>query len=79
MSFMLALFILPFAIMGILGFLFTLGSDNDRAGYPFLIFIFAPILYGVMGYVFNRFFCFIYNVIAKRFGGIEFITEEQEQ
>jgi hypothetical protein len=74
---MFAFMTLPFAIIGILGFIFA--PDTGGAGkLPFLFFALAPVFYGLFGYVFNRLFCFVYNFIAKRVGGIEFVTEEQE-
>ena len=35
-------------------------------------FLFAPIIYGVLGYLFTAFACVLYNFLAKRVGGIEF-------
>lgn len=77
LSLMFALLTLPFAIIGILSFIFS--PDTGGAGkFPFLFFAFAPIFYGLFAYVFNRLFCFFYNFIAKNVGGIEFVAEEQD-
>jgi hypothetical protein len=37
-------------------------------------FLFAPLIYGVMAYLFSAFACVIYNLLARRVGGIEFET-----
>lgn len=76
------LFTSPFAIIGILGFLFS-GSAEMPDGQPtphipWLFFIFVPLLYGGMGYLFTRIGCAAYNFIAKRFGGIEFTVTENK-
>ena len=76
-SLILALMTLPFAIIGVLSFVFTPNSPDDPSSFPFFIFIFAPIIYGLFGYFSNRLLCFLYNLISKRFGGIEFVIEEQ--
>lgn len=36
----------------------------------------APLFYGVIGYVFTAFSCVVYNLLAKRFGGIEFSVSD---
>jgi hypothetical protein len=77
LSLMFAFMTLPFAIVGVIGFIFAPESPDGMSNVPFLFFVFAPVLYGLMGYVFNRLFCFVYNFISKRVGGIEFVTEEQ--
>ena len=76
-SLILALMTLPFAIIGVLSFVFTPDSPDDSSSFPFFIFIFAPIIYGLLGYFSNRLLCFSYNLISKRFGGIEFVIEEK--
>ena len=68
---------LPFAFIGIFSFLFAPTPSSGMSNFPFLLFAFAPIFYGLIGYLFNRLFCLIYNFISKRFGGIEFVAEEQ--
>ncbi|MBL1259299.1 MAG: hypothetical protein COB33_008885 [Thiotrichaceae bacterium] len=77
------LFTIPFAIVGILGFMFSSSMEmpNGQVGpqFPWLFFVFAPIIYGAMGYVFTRLGCVAYNFIAKRFGGIEFTVTENER
>ena len=76
-SLMFAFMTIPFALIGVFGFFFAPESENGAGNFPFLFFVFAPVFYGLFGYVFNRLFCFIYNFISKRVGGIEFVAEEQ--
>lgn len=73
---------IPFVFIGIFGFLFGNPTQTTNGQpvpqFPWLFFMFAPILYGAMGYIFTRLACFAYNFIAKRFGGIEFTVTENE-
>ena len=41
-----------------------------------LFILITPFLYGIMGYIFTRLACFVYNMIKKKFGGIEFEVSE---
>jgi len=71
---LLALFTLPLALVGALGFAFappTVNQNGAQVNSPWMFFAFAPIFYGLAGYIFNRFACFVYNLVALRFGGIE--------
>jgi hypothetical protein len=46
-----------------------------RHGYPgrgFMAIIFVPILYGILGFIFSAFFCWLYNEVASRIGGVAF-------
>jgi hypothetical protein len=52
--------------------------NNQRVGIMALgtgFALFMPVLYAVMGFVFGVVGAFIYNVIAKRVGGIEVEVE----
>jgi hypothetical protein len=42
-----------------------------------LLVIFLPILYGAVGYVGSALFAALYNVLAKRVGGVEFESVDQ--
>lgn len=74
---------IPFAIIGILGFIFAdptvMQNGQPAPKFPWLFFAFAPLFYGGMGYIFTRLGCFAYNIIANRFGGIEFTIKEYEK
>ena len=75
-------FTIPFMIIGILIFAFG-GLPESADGQPapqFMswFFILAPLIYGVVGYIFMRLGCFIYNLISKYVGGIEFTLTSNE-
>lgn len=76
------LFTAPFAVLGILGFIFAspmeMANGQPAPHFPWLFLAFAPLIYGAIGYVFSRIGCVAYNFIAKRFGGIEFTVTEIE-
>lgn len=73
------------AINGIFGFLFGIFfllvtlfvPDSETGGFVFGMFapVFLTLMYGVLGFVMGLFAGWIYNVVAKRIGGIEIETE----
>lgn len=74
---------LPFGLIGLF-FFFTIPDDEllngkDVSSVPFLLMSLAPLLYGVMFYFMQRMVCFVYNLIAKRFGGFEFEMDESNE
>jgi hypothetical protein len=66
-----ALLYLCFTIIFIPFFL-TVAFAGEDLGAMRWFFLFAPVVYGVLGYLFTAFACVLYNVLAKRVGGIEF-------
>jgi putative effector of murein hydrolase LrgA (UPF0299 family) len=62
--FALSLLFVPIAI-GVIA-----ASPKARGMGMFLIF--APILYGIVGYLGSALFAAIYNFLARRVGGVEF-------
>jgi hypothetical protein len=67
-------------IIALLAFLFVLsGLGNGLGAMGMLgnigIVIFAPIFYGVIGFIFGAIFAFIYNLVAGVVGGIELEVE----
>ncbi len=67
---------IPFMFIGLLAFIFgaPVKSPDGQAptNFPWLLFIFAPLIYGVFGYIFSRLGCLVYNLVAKFVGGFEF-------
>jgi hypothetical protein len=67
---MVLLFIPFFLVIG----LSLIPGQKEAAigGAMFLVFaLIAPFLYGFMGFVMGVFMAWIYNLVAKRFGGIK--------
>ena len=71
----------PFIFIGVLSFMFggTPEDANEQKAQMFttVFLIFAPVIYGVTGYIFMRIGCWIYNLIARYAGGIEFTLAEK--
>jgi len=72
MTVMYMLFGLIYSVIGIPMIIFG-GSGVKMMG---LIYLFMPIITGIMGFIFLALFMWLYNVLATRFGGVEFTTEE---
>ncbi|MHB1670106.1 hypothetical protein [Thiomonas sp.] len=68
---MYIIFTLPFALIGVIGMMFGAPSK-----FPFAFFAMTPIIYGIIGYLFFALFCWLYNILASRIGGIEYETKE---
>lgn len=63
-----------FALSGALGIpvgigMLVFGGKGRYAGLPFL---FLPFAYLAFGYVMGALYALIYNLIARKFGGLEF-------
>jgi len=52
-------------------FLMLAGSSNSGAGVGILGLLFAPILYGIAGFIGRAVGAFVYNIVAGWFGGME--------
>lgn len=61
-------------IMGIAGVF----SDNMGFAFGGLLMIFMPIMYAIMAFLMTALWCWMYNVVAKRLGGIEIEVEVME-
>ncbi len=64
---MTAIFAIP---LGIVGALVAVIARKPE-GLVFLLFIVAPIFYGIAGFLMVALMCWLYNVVAARIGGIE--------
>jgi len=76
MSLIVVLIILPFTFLGA----FSRGGGGaggaELLGMGFGMLVAAPIIYGIMGFVGGVIVAFVYNVLAKMTGGIEFTVED---
>jgi len=68
-----------FSVLGIAAVSSLAGqtSDGDFVGLLFGVgsIIVAPIMYGIIGFIFGAIMAFLYNLIAAWFGGIEIELE----
>jgi hypothetical protein len=72
----MGLLFIPIALIGGLASMVSQQPNSAVSGAAMLAFgIFAPFLYGGMGFVFGAIGAWIYNLIAKRLGGIEIELE----
>ena len=60
-----------YMLIGVPLFIFGEGEMRIMA----LVYIFMPIFMGLFGFIFMAFFCWIYNLLADRVGGIEVFVE----
>src|SRR5439155_7098400 len=68
----IGLILLPFFLLASLIGSMAGGHDNPLGAIGGLVFgLFAPIFYGVLGFVFGAIGAFLYNFMAKWLGGIE--------
>ena len=63
----LSLLVVPFLL---------LASIFHGGGIAGVLVIFLPVIYAVLGFIGGVIAAFVYNLVAKWTGGIEFTTEE---
>lgn len=67
-----ALFSIPFAlIMGVVA-----AFDKSGQSMPFFMFVAIPVFYIVFGFLVTALAAWLYNLVAKWTGGIEYMTVE---
>ena len=64
----IAVIFVPFLLIPSLG--------NEGNGSMVIFSLAAPFLYAIIGFIFTALFCWIYNILAKYVGGIEFTLED---
>jgi len=67
-SLLYSLFGIPIIIFG--------SSEIKIIGF---IYLFMPVLAGVFGFIFVALNCWIYNLIAGKFGGVEFEVKDMDE
>lgn len=65
---------LPFVLLMGVTFSFAPGPKPPMAG----MLIFLPVFYTVFGFIFTLIGAWIYNLVARWVGGIEYTTSESE-
>jgi len=62
-----ALFAVPIALIGV-----VVAAVTDKpGGYAIVLVVFAPLVYGLMGFLVAALGAWAYNALAARIGGIE--------
>lgn len=69
---LMGLLVVPLLMLSML-----VGSESETMGMGFVLLF--PVLYGVLGYVFVALGCALYNVVAGRLGGIEFVLRTDDE
>ena len=68
-------FSLLYSVIGIPMILFG-GSEIKVMG---TMYLFMPILAGIFGFIFVALGCWVYNLVAGKFGGVEFEVADLEE
>lgn len=67
-----------YALLGliytVIGILMMIFSEEKSKGA--MIFLFMPVIMALFGFIFVSLGCWLYNQVAKRLGGVEFILED---
>ncbi len=63
----ISLIIVPFLI---------LGAIFGHAGFGAVFAIFFPVIYAAVGFIGGVITAFVYNLVAKWTGGVEFVTSD---
>ena len=68
------LYVLIGLIYTAIGILMLIFSEEKAGGAG--IFLFMPVILALFGLIFVSLGCWLYNQVAKRFGGVEFDLED---
>lgn len=71
--FVIAIVMMPLGLIIIL-----LGGFHGIGHWEGVMFLFLPFVYALIAFVFTAIGCLVYNLIAKRIGGIEVEIETTE-
>jgi hypothetical protein len=72
----IGLLVIPLGVFAGLAAMASGDKDAALGGAMFVVFgIFAPVFYGALGFLMGALMAWIYNVAAKRLGGIELELE----
>lgn len=73
-----AFFSLIFTVVGIVFLIFGISQSNDILKSTGMLYILMPVWYLILVYLFSRLIYWIYNKVAKRFGGIVIDLEDKK-
>lgn len=71
-AFLYFIITIPFVVLMAISFSMSPASNN----FPIAMVFVMPFAYALFGFIFTIFGAWIYNLVAKRVGGIEFTTSE---
>ena len=71
-----AIYFVGACVGAVLFFLMSLASPANRPPYGLVFIVLAPFIYALLGFVFTFVLAWVYNLVAKVVGGIEFTTTE---
>ncbi len=71
-----AVYFVGACVGAVLFFLMSLVSPANRPPYGLVFIVLAPFIYALLGFVFTFILAWVYNLVAKVVGGIEFTTTE---
>ncbi len=66
---LILLFLIP---VGFITFLRGVVAPSEA-----ILYLFAPLLWGAMAYLITALWCWMYNLVTRRVGGVEFSVETQ--
>jgi len=66
---------IPFVVLMAISFSMSPASDN----FPIAMVFIMPFAYAIVGFIFTIFGAWVYNLVAKWVGGIEFTTSESRE
>ena len=66
----LGLIFLPFLLLGFGSLMFVQNSPKAPGIALLLLGLLAPFIYGVMGFLMGAFTAWVYNLVARKIGGI---------
>ena len=53
-------------------------TSPEQPNWLGMLFLFIPIIIGIFGFIFSIIGCLLYDLIASKVGGVEFILEDVE-
>jgi hypothetical protein len=68
---LISLILVPFLLLG--------AMFGPHGGFDAIFVIFLPIVYAVVGFIGGVLSAFVYNIVAKWSGGVEYIATEAPQ
>jgi hypothetical protein len=75
-SVVLVLIFVPVALIMFIAAKTTAGREANKFMALGIVYLMMPLIYLPLMYIFMRLYCWLYNKVAARFGGIRFTLED---